>query len=184
MDGGAIYTYDVEPGVRRPATLDDWYLATRLGDCLDDIDVYWSAVEGCWGESPCDTVSYWKAIFQNFSKHVQEATKTAEQSRWLLEVLQVVFGSREEFRKILPYHSYYALLRIIRLIMRTLPGTLVGVSGADRGYAAIWIIGSRHTVRLVLANSGLGYVCRSNLPDRAHRSSTLHYFIADTVPTV
>jgi trimethylamine--corrinoid protein Co-methyltransferase len=102
MDGGAVYTYDPEAGVRRPATKDDWYLATRLGDCLDDIEVYWSAVEGCWDHTPGDTVAYWKAIFQNFSKHIQEATITPEQSRWMLEVLQVVFGSRDEFKKNLP----------------------------------------------------------------------------------
>jgi trimethylamine--corrinoid protein Co-methyltransferase len=102
MDGGAIYTYDAEVGERRPATLEDWYLATRLGDCLDDIDVYWSAVEGCWGHSAGDTVAYWTAIFKNFSKHVQDATMTAEQSRWMMEVLQIVFGSREEFQKTLP----------------------------------------------------------------------------------
>ncbi len=102
LDGGAIYTYDAEAGVRRSATKDDWYLATRLGDCLDDVDAYWSVIEGCWGQSPGDTVAYWRAIFQNFSKHVQDATMTPEQSRWMLEVLQVVFGSREEFRKTLP----------------------------------------------------------------------------------
>jgi len=102
LDGGAIHTYDAETGVRRPATLDDWYLATRLGDSLDDIDVYWSVIEGCWGKSPGDTIAYWKAIFQNFSKHVQDSTMTREESRWMLEVLQVVFGSREEFKKTLP----------------------------------------------------------------------------------
>jgi len=102
LDGGAIYTYNAETGARRPATKDDWYLATRLGDCLDEIDVYWSVIEGCWGNLPGDTVAYWRAIFKNFSKHVQDATMTPEQSRWMLEVLQVVFGSREEFKKTLP----------------------------------------------------------------------------------
>ncbi|OGN99105.1 MAG: hypothetical protein A2Z71_10980 [Chloroflexi bacterium RBG_13_50_21] len=102
LDGGAIYSFDAEAGVRRPATLDDWYLATRLGDCLDDIDVYWSVIEGCWGHSPGDVVASWKAIFQNFSKHVQDATLTTEESRWMLEVFEVVFGSREEFKKTLP----------------------------------------------------------------------------------
>jgi trimethylamine--corrinoid protein Co-methyltransferase len=102
LDGGAIYTYDAVTGIRRPSTKDDWYTATRLGDCLDDIDAYWSVIEGCWGHSPGDVVSYWKAIFQNFSKHVQDATMTPEESRWMLEVLEVVFGSREEFKKTLP----------------------------------------------------------------------------------
>jgi len=102
LDGGAVYTYDVQAGARRPVTQEDWYLATRLGDCLDDIDVYWSVVEGCWGHSQVDVVSYWNAIFRNFSKHVQDATMTPEESRWMLEVLQVVFGGRDEVRKLKP----------------------------------------------------------------------------------
>jgi trimethylamine:corrinoid methyltransferase-like protein len=102
LDGGAVYTYDSQAGIRRPVTKEDWYLATRLGDCLDDIDVYWSVVEGCWGHAPVDVVSYWTAIFQNFSKHVQDATMTREESRWMLEVLQIVFGGREEVRKLKP----------------------------------------------------------------------------------
>jgi trimethylamine---corrinoid protein Co-methyltransferase len=102
MDGGAIYSFDAEAKVRRPATKDDWHMGTRLGDYLDDIDVYWSVTEGCWGHSPGDIVAYWKAVFQNFSKHVQDATMTPEESRWMLEVFQVVFGSREEFKKSLP----------------------------------------------------------------------------------
>ena len=102
LDGGAIYTYDAETGIRRPAIIDDWYLATRIGDYLDDVDAYWSVIECCWGHSSGEVVAYWKAIFQNFSKHVQDATLTPEESRWMLEVLQVVFGSREEVKKTLP----------------------------------------------------------------------------------
>ena len=102
LDGGAIYTYDAQVGVRRPATREDWYLATRLGDCLPDVDVYWSVVEGCWDHSPAETVSYWRAIFQNFSKHVQDATMTPEESRWMLEVLQIVFGGRDVVRMLKP----------------------------------------------------------------------------------
>jgi trimethylamine--corrinoid protein Co-methyltransferase len=102
LDGGAIHTYDAPRHMRRPATQEDWYLATQLGDCLDEIDVYWSMIEGCWGHSPADTVAYWRAIFQNFSKHIQDATMNVEQSRWMLEVLQVVFGARETVRKVNP----------------------------------------------------------------------------------
>ncbi len=102
LDGGAVYTFDAAAGIRRPASLEDWYLATRLGDCLDDVDVYWSMVEGCWGHSPADTIAYWRAIFQNFSKHVQDSTLTPGESRWMLEVLAVVFGSQEVVRKLCP----------------------------------------------------------------------------------
>ena len=102
LDGGAIYTYEVETAVRRPATKEDWLLATRLGDSLDDIDAYWSVVEGCWGQTPGETVAYWTAVFQNFSKHIQDATITPEASRWMLEVFQIVLGGRQEFRKTYP----------------------------------------------------------------------------------
>jgi trimethylamine---corrinoid protein Co-methyltransferase len=102
LDGGAIYTYDAQKNIRRSATLDDWYLATRLGDSLDEIDAYWSVIEGCWGHTPGDIVAYWKAVFQNFSKHVQDATLTPEESRWMLEVFQVVFGGKDGFKKTLP----------------------------------------------------------------------------------
>jgi trimethylamine--corrinoid protein Co-methyltransferase len=102
LDGGAIYTYDAQKNIRRSSTLDDWYLATQLGDCLDGIDAYWSVIEGCWGHTPGDIVAYWKAVFQNFSKHVQDATLTPEESRWMLEVFQVVFGGKDGFKKTLP----------------------------------------------------------------------------------
>ncbi len=102
LDGGAIYTYDAQKQIRRPSTLEDWYLATRLGDSLDGIDAFWSVIEGCWGHTPGDIVAYWKAIFQNFSKHVQDATVTPGESRWMLEVFQVVFGGAAEFKKTMP----------------------------------------------------------------------------------
>jgi len=102
LDGGAIYTYDAYARLRRPATIEDWFLATRLGDCLDDVAAYWSVVEGCWGHTPADTVAYWKAVFQNFSKHIQDATMSPEESQWMLEVFQIVLGGKQEFRKTYP----------------------------------------------------------------------------------
>lgn len=99
MDGGAVYSYDSENQDRRPATQEDWFVATRLGDCLDEIDVYWSAIEGCWGHTPGEVVAYWRAVLQNFSKHIQDATMTPEESRWMLEVFDVVFGGHDEFKK-------------------------------------------------------------------------------------
>ncbi|MEW5871634.1 MAG: trimethylamine methyltransferase family protein [Chloroflexota bacterium] len=102
VDGGAIFTYEAQVRQRRPATRDDWLIATLISDALDDFGGYWSIVEGCFGESPGDIVAYWAAIFRHFSKHVQESTATPEQTRWMLEVLQIVFGSREQVRASLP----------------------------------------------------------------------------------
>jgi trimethylamine--corrinoid protein Co-methyltransferase len=42
-------------------------------------------------------------MFSNFSKHIQDSTSTTEESRWLLEVLQAVFGNKETIRQKHPY---------------------------------------------------------------------------------
>jgi trimethylamine--corrinoid protein Co-methyltransferase len=101
-DGGALYTLDTGNGKRRPATFDDWRLATRLIDAIDDFGCYWSAVVGMFGPRPVDLARYWVDIFRNFSKHVQESTSTPEETRWLKEILQVVFGPQEEIRRLHP----------------------------------------------------------------------------------
>ena len=112
-DGGAVFVYDSLTQERRPATADDWLAATRLIDALDEVGVYWAMVEPTWaisplrapsrGErSPGDLVAYWRSIFRHFSKHVQDCTVTPEQSRWMLEVLQTVFGGQENVRRLHP----------------------------------------------------------------------------------
>jgi trimethylamine--corrinoid protein Co-methyltransferase len=102
-DGAAVYTYDGQTGVRRPATYDDWLLSTRLIEALDEVGVYWAMVEPTFAENSLGNfVRYWREIFQYFTKHVQDCPVTPEQSRWMLEVLQVVFGSREEVRRLRP----------------------------------------------------------------------------------
>jgi len=98
-DGGGIFTLEAESGRRRNATREDWLLATHLSDALDDFGCYWSAVSGIFGETPAETVEYWRMIFQNYSKHVQEATASPLETRWMLEVLQAVFGDRETVRR-------------------------------------------------------------------------------------
>jgi trimethylamine--corrinoid protein Co-methyltransferase len=101
-DGGAIYALDVGNSERRPATFDDWQMATQLTDAMDDFSCYWSAVAGAFGTRPVDVVRYWVEIFRNFSKHVQESTSTPEESRWLKEVLQIIFGTQEEISRLHP----------------------------------------------------------------------------------
>ena len=102
-DGAAVYTYDTQTGIRRPATYDDWLLATRLIEALDEVGVYWAMVEPTFSEGSLgDFVCYWRDIFRTFTKHVQDCTVTVEQSRWMLEVLQATFGSREEVHRLRP----------------------------------------------------------------------------------
>jgi len=102
-DGAAVFVYDSLTGERRPATDDDWLAATRLIDVLDEVGVYWEMVDPTSAErSVGDLVAYWRGILSHFSKHVQDCPFTSEQSRWMLEVLQAVFGGKEEVRRLHP----------------------------------------------------------------------------------
>lgn len=103
-DGEGISVIDRKTGEHRPSTFTDWLEATRLTDALDEVGVYWAMVErGEEQESIPDTVNYWRHLFSNFSKHVQDASPKAEHSPWLLEILQAVFGDKETIRRTHPF---------------------------------------------------------------------------------
>jgi trimethylamine--corrinoid protein Co-methyltransferase len=102
-DGGAMFVFDSLSDLQRPATAADWLAATCLIDVLDDVGVYWAMVEPTFAEhSLGDLVAYWRGIFRHFSKHVQDCPVTPEQSRWMLEVLQTVFGGRQQVARLHP----------------------------------------------------------------------------------
>jgi len=104
MDGEAMFVLDSETGERRTATSADWLKATHLIDALDEVGIYWSMVEvEDRGDSAADLVRYLRSVFRNFSKHVQDATSSPEQAPWLLEVLQAVFGDKEQIRRTHPF---------------------------------------------------------------------------------
>jgi trimethylamine--corrinoid protein Co-methyltransferase len=103
-DGEGISVIDRGTGEHRATTFNDWLEATRLIDALDEVGVYWAMAEGGEGdESIPAAVNYWRHIFKNFSKHVQDASPKAELSPWLIEVLQVVFGDKETIRQRHPF---------------------------------------------------------------------------------
>ncbi len=101
IDSEALYVIDRETGKRRPGEYNDWLEATLLIDYLDEIGVWWSMIyeSGEGGDTIADWVIYWRNLFRNFSKHVQDTIDAPEQAPWLLEVLQMVFGNRETIRR-------------------------------------------------------------------------------------
>jgi trimethylamine--corrinoid protein Co-methyltransferase len=100
VDGEAVFALDRETGGRRPGTAADWLEATRLIDALDEVGVWWFMVKASdRGDTMADKVAYWRDLFANFSKHVQDPIDRAEQAPWLLEVLRVIFGDRETIRQ-------------------------------------------------------------------------------------
>ena len=104
-DGGASYVIDALTGNAAMPAIQDWLDATRVIDSIDEVGVYWAMVDpgfaqesnGRFCRVTCDRWS------RNFSKHLQDATHTVEQSRWMLEVLGTVFGGKENVRKLNPF---------------------------------------------------------------------------------
>ncbi len=102
-DGEASSVLEYGSHERRPSTYEDWLQVTRLLDTLDEIGVYWSMVEGAQGDgSFSDLVKYWRAMFSNFSKHIQDPISGKEQAPWYLEMLQILFGDQQTIRKTHP----------------------------------------------------------------------------------
>jgi trimethylamine--corrinoid protein Co-methyltransferase len=103
-DGEGISVIDRKTGEHRPSTYKDWLEATRLIDALDEVGVYWAMAERGEGEeSISESIKYWRHIFSNFSKHVQDSSPKTAHSPWLLEILQVVFGDKETIRGTHPF---------------------------------------------------------------------------------
>ena len=104
MDGEATKVLDAGAEEPRPGTHADWVDTTRLIDAIDDIGVYWAMVDGCMrGESGADWVTYNVELAGSFSKHVNDSFARSEWAPWLLEILETLFGSREEVRRRHPY---------------------------------------------------------------------------------
>jgi len=103
-DGTAVHVLDLQADTRRPGTRRDWEEATHLIDALDEVGVYWTMIDpGVPDDNPAEGVANWRRIFASFSKHVQEGPRGAEEAAWLIEVLQVVFGSRENLQREHPF---------------------------------------------------------------------------------
>ena len=102
IDGEATFVHDRETGERRPPTFTDWMETTKLIDALDEVGLYWSMVElpeDRDGKSIPDMIKYWRHLFRNFSKHVQDGITEVEHAPWLLEVLQVIFGDKKTIQQ-------------------------------------------------------------------------------------
>jgi len=96
-DGEGIVTVDHSTGEIREPTHADWVEGVKLIDALDDIGVYWNVVsDPLQGDSLADHVSYMVDVQRGFSKHVNGAIEDAAASPYQLEILDVIFGGRDE----------------------------------------------------------------------------------------
>ncbi len=103
-DGEGMTIIDRNTGEHRRANFNDWLEATRLLDALDEIGVFWSMTDSGTGDrSIASMVHYWRSVFTNYSKHVQDSIPSAAYAPWFLETLQIIFGDREAIRKKNPF---------------------------------------------------------------------------------
>jgi trimethylamine--corrinoid protein Co-methyltransferase len=103
-DGMASQVLDLESGVRRPGTWQDWQAATALIDALDPVGIYWCMLDpGGPGSDQLRAIRHWRRAFASFSKHIQDSASDAASARSLLEILQVVFGSRQAVQRSHPF---------------------------------------------------------------------------------
>ena len=99
-DGEGTMVLDSKTGQRLRATFADWKNVVHLSDALDEIGIYWDPVDPCdIGNTTGDKVSFMCQIFRNFSKHIQTSTSSPEQAGWYTEILQTIFGTKEDIRK-------------------------------------------------------------------------------------
>jgi trimethylamine--corrinoid protein Co-methyltransferase len=99
-DGGATTLLDRHTGVRRSPTREDWIEATTVIDALDDVGLFWSLCEHpSANDGGAGLVSYLSDVFATFGKHVQESFGDPSQAPLILEVLDIVFGGRDEVRR-------------------------------------------------------------------------------------
>lgn len=103
-DGEALQVLDAASGTRRAATGADWEQSTDLLDATEEVGVYWRMVNADGGDpAPGANVRAWAGAFSRFSRHVQDSAADEAEAAWLLEVLGVVFGGREEVRRRRPF---------------------------------------------------------------------------------
>lgn len=99
-DGGATTLLDRRTGVRRAPTREDWLEATTVIDALDDVGLFWSLCEHpSANEGGAGLVAYLTDTFATFGKHVQESFGDPSQAPLILQVLDIVFGGKEEVRR-------------------------------------------------------------------------------------
>ena len=104
MSGEGTHTLDRFTGEYRASTFSDWLEATLLADALDEIGIYWCIVTATdKQEEVSGYVTYIHNLIANFSKHIQDMINSPEKAPWLLEALQIVFGSKKEIQEKKPF---------------------------------------------------------------------------------
>ena len=107
VSGEAPFVLDRSTGEIRTAVHEDWVEGLHLTDALDEIGVYWAMVSeflpGDTDDTLADEVEYMAAVQRGFTKHVQDSSSNPAAMAWQLEILDIIFGGRDEVARRHPY---------------------------------------------------------------------------------
>ena len=129
-----------------------------------------------------DWIDYNTDLMRTFSKHVQDSFSYPEWAPWVLEVLQIVFGSREQVRRLHPY----SFLHHARLAADHRAGLHRHLAGAARlghpGDRAAHADDGRHRARQPAGHYAAGQLrdARRALPGAGRRAGHAVHLCADT----
>jgi trimethylamine--corrinoid protein Co-methyltransferase len=105
-DGGGVLIVDRQSRKLRASTTADWLEGARLCDAIDEIGMFWSPTDGHWGtEGAAGEFDEIVMSMREFSKHIQHSFVEPAEARFHLEALQIVFGGREQIRRLHPTSS-------------------------------------------------------------------------------
>lgn len=131
LDGKGTMVLDNETGERRRANYADWQKITLLADALDEIGLYWQQVDPFdKGNELVDEVDYFCRVFKNFSKHTRLSIRSPEDAPWYIEILETIFGSKDEIRKNHPV-SYLVVPQSPLIIDRISTDSYLALQGLD-----------------------------------------------------
>jgi trimethylamine--corrinoid protein Co-methyltransferase len=102
-DGGGVLTVDRQTRELRRSTAADWFEAASLCDALEEIGMLWSPTEHHMeAEGLAGELDHQIDLLRVFSRHIQNSFTTAAEVRFNLRAQEIVFGGRDEIRRLHP----------------------------------------------------------------------------------
>lgn len=98
-DGQGCFVSDLEKGVRRESTMQDFADSVVLCDNLDYISLYWPIISALDVPTEVRTLRELATAYRYTGKHVQTDVFTPRQVPFFIDLLEVVLGDRKKIKE-------------------------------------------------------------------------------------
>ena len=98
-DGQGCYVSDLENGLRRESTMQDFANTVTLCDKLDYIDLYWPIISALDAPEEVRTLRELAVAYRYTGKHIQTDVFTPQQVPFFVELLEAVLGDRRKIKE-------------------------------------------------------------------------------------